>query len=78
MGDLWFTVYLRTRLTVYQKKNAAAQYSLVCGTFFCMILFAVFVFMQNEGKDILHVSSAKVVQEVSKNADITDVWKKLP
>lgn len=41
-----------------------------------MILFAVFVFMQNEGKDILHISSTKVVQEVSKNADITDVWKK--
>ena len=44
----------------------------------CMILFAVFVFMQNEGKDILHISSTKVVQEVSKNADITDVWKKVP
>ena len=41
-------------------------------------LFAVFVFMQNEGKDILHISSTKVVQEVSKNADITDVWKKIP
>ena len=47
-------------------------------TFICMVLFAVFVFMQNEGKDILHMSSAKVVQEVRKNADITDVWKKLP
>jgi len=47
-------------------------------TFICMILFAVFVFMQNEGKDILHISSTKVVQEVSKNADITDVWKKIP
>ena len=54
------------------------QGSLGIRTFFCMILFAVFVFMQNEGKDILHVSSAKVVQEVSKNADITDVGKKLP
>ena len=43
-----------------------------------LILFAVFVFMQNEGKDILHISSTKVVQEVSKNADITDVWKKIP
>ena len=41
-----------------------------------MILFAVFVFMQNEGKDILHISSTKVVQEVSKNADIIDVWEK--
>lgn len=47
-------------------------------TFICMVLFAVFVFMQNEGKDVLHVSSAKVVQEVRKNADITDVWKNLP
>lgn len=50
-------------------------------TVVCMILFAVFVFMQNESKDILHVNSAKIIQEVTKNPDITDiveVWKGLP
>ena len=59
-------------------EEEAEQGSLGIRTFICMILFAVFVFMQNEGKDILHISSTKVVQEVSKNADITDVWKKIP
>lgn len=57
-------------------EEEAEQGSLRIRTFICMILFAVFVFMQNEGKDILHISSTKVVQEVSKNADIIDVWKK--
>ena len=47
-------------------------------TFVCMILFAVFVFMQNEGKAILHVSSAKVIQEIRKNMDVIDVRDKLP
>ena len=49
-------------------------------TVICMILFAVFVFMQNEGKDILHINSTKIIQEVTKNPDITDlveVWKDL-
>ena len=59
-------------------EEEAEQGSLGIRTFICMILFAVFVFMQNERKDILHISSTKVVQEVSKNADITDVWKKIP
>ena len=59
-------------------RQEAEQGSLGIRTFICMILFAVFVFMQNEGKDILHISSTKVVQEVSKNADITDVWEKIP
>ena len=59
-------------------EDEAEQGSLGIRTFICMILFAVFVFMQNEWKDILHISSTKVVQEVSKNADITDVWKKIP
>ena len=54
-------------------EEEAEQGSLRIRTFICMILF-----MQNEGKDILHISSTKVVQEVSKNADITDVWKKIP
>ena len=62
----------------YNETTIMLQGSLVIRTFICMILFAVFVFMQNEGKDILHISSTKVVQEVSKNADITDVWKKIP
>ena len=47
-------------------EEEAEQGSLGIRTFICMILFAVFVFMQNEGKDILHISSTKVVQEVSK------------
>lgn len=42
-------------------EEEAEQGSLGIRTFICMILFAVFVFMQNEGKDILHISSTKVV-----------------
>ena len=60
------------------KTEKTEQGSFGLRTFICMILFAVFVFMQNEEKDILHVSCAKVIQEVSQNTDITDVWKKLP
>ena len=58
--------------------NETEQGSFGLRTFICMILFAVFVFMQNEGKDILHVNSAKIIQEINKNIDITDVWNKLP
>ena len=36
-------------------EEEAEQGSLGIRTFICMILFAVFVFMQNEGKDILHI-----------------------
>lgn len=44
-------------------------------TFICMICFAVFAFMQKEEKTILHVNSVKVIQEVTKNTDFTDIWK---
>lgn len=54
------------------------QNTLGIRTFICMILFAVFVFMQNEGKDILHVNSTKIIREVTKNPDVKDVWKKFP
>ena len=62
---------------LYRTENTE-QGSFGIRTFICMILFAVFVYMQNEGKDILHISSAKVIQEVRKNTDITNVWNKLP
>lgn len=52
--------------------------SLGIRTFICMILFAVFVYMQNGGKDILHVNSNRVVREVKKDMNWTDVWRKLP
>lgn len=57
-------------------EEEAEQGSLGIRTFICMILFAVFVFMQNEGKDILHISSTKVVQEVSKTLTLPMCGKK--
>ena len=59
-------------------EEEAEQGSLGIRTFICMILFAVFVFMQNEGKDILHISSTKVVQEVSKTLTLLMCGKKVP
>ena len=57
-------------------EEEAEQGSLGIRTFICMILFAVFVFMQNEGKDILHISSTKVVQESVKTLTLLMCGKK--
>lgn len=49
----------------------------VIRTFLCVMLFAAFVVMDYEDSKILHVSSDQIVEEITTDVDIAEVWKNL-
>lgn len=45
--------------------------------FICFLLFSAFVAMDYQGKEILHVDSDRISQEISTDIDVAEVWKNL-
>ena len=45
--------------------------------FLCFMLFAAFVAMDNNGITVKSVSSDRIVQEITTNLDVAEVWKNL-
>lgn len=45
--------------------------------FICFLLFAVFVAMDYQGKEVLHVDSNRISQEISTDLDVAEIWKNL-
>lgn len=45
--------------------------------FICFLLFTVFVAMDYQEKEILHVDSDRISQEISTDLDVAEVWKSL-
>jgi len=41
------------------------------------MLFAAFVAMENNGIEVKHVSSDRVIQEITTDMDVAEVWKNL-
>ena len=45
--------------------------------FLCFMLFAAFVAMDNNGITVKSVSSDRIVQEITTDLDVAEVWKNL-
>lgn len=45
--------------------------------FICFLLFTVFVAMDYQEKEILHVDSDRISQEISTDMNVAEVWKSL-
>ena len=43
----------------------------------CLMLFAAFVMMDTQGQKIMEVDSNKIVQEITTDTDVAEVWRNL-
>ena len=45
--------------------------------FLCLLLFAAFVSMDKNKSEVMHVDSSRIVDEISTDLDVAEVWKEL-
>ena len=45
--------------------------------FLCLMLFAAFVTMDMKKQEVFHVSSERIVKEITTDLDVAEVWKNL-
>ncbi len=78
----------RTAPAVHPKYKAAYQQiyedgqSNPAGTFgirlfLCLVLFAAFVSMDKNGREVWQVDSSRIMNEITSDVDIAEVWKEL-
>lgn len=46
-------------------------------TFLCVLLFAAFVTMDKQDSKVFHVSSDQIVNEITSDLDVAEVWREL-
>lgn len=64
-----------TRLYGDEEEMAPGTFGL--RLFLCFMLFAAFVAMDNNGITVKSVSSDRIVQEITTDLDVAEVWKNL-
>lgn len=45
--------------------------------FLCLLLFAAFVSIDKNQGEVMHVSSSRIVDEITTDLDVAEVWKEL-
>ncbi|MGF0032892.1 hypothetical protein ACQRBN_07980 [Bariatricus sp. SGI.154] len=45
--------------------------------FLCLLLFAAFVAMDKNGSEVMKVDSSRIVEEITYDLDVAEVWKSL-
>ena len=45
--------------------------------FLCLLLFAAFVSMDKNKREVMNVNSSRIVDEITTNLDVAEVWKEL-
>ncbi|MDE7038261.1 MAG: hypothetical protein K2O98_10000, partial [Lachnospiraceae bacterium] len=45
--------------------------------FLCLLLFAAFVSMDKQGSEVGQVDSKRIVDEITNDVDIAEVWREL-
>ena len=46
-------------------------------SFLCVIIFVLFVIMDKEGETVMNVSSDQIVEQITSEFDISEVWNNL-
>lgn len=60
-----------------REEEPAGAGTLGIRTFLCVLLFAAFVTMDKQDSKVFHVSSDQIVNEITSDIDIAEVWKNL-
>ena len=45
--------------------------------FLCLVLFAAFVSMDKNGSEVMRVDSSRIMNEITSDIDIAEVWREL-
>ncbi len=45
--------------------------------FLCLLLFAAFVSIDKNQSEVMHVNSSRIVDEITTDLDVAEVWKEL-
>ncbi|MGN1166767.1 MAG: hypothetical protein ACI4S2_10125 [Lachnospiraceae bacterium] len=60
------------------REDAEEEYSTFgIRAFLCLLLFVAFVTMDIKKQEILHVDTQRIVQEITTDLDVAEVWKNL-
>ena len=62
---------------LYGEEDTGAVSTFGIRVFLCFMLFAAFVAMENNGIEVKHVNSDRVIQEITTDMDVAEVWKNL-
>ena len=62
---------------LYGSEDEMAPATFGLRLFLCFMLFAAFVAMDNNGITVKSVSSDRIVQEITTDLDVAEVWKNL-
>ena len=62
---------------IYGEDQIPVRGTLGLRAFLCFMLFAVFVTMKTQEKEVLNVDSYRIVEEITYDLDVAEVWKNL-
>lgn len=62
---------------IYEEEQLPAAGTFGIRLFLCLLLFAAFVSMDKQGREVGQVDSKRIVEEISYDVDIAEVWKEL-
>ncbi len=62
---------------IYEDERTETPGTFGIRLFLCLLLFAGFVSMDKNGSEVWQVDSSRIVNEISYDVDIAEVWKEL-
>lgn len=62
---------------IYDEEQAGMPGTFGIRLFLCLLLFAAFVSMDKNGNEVMQVDSTRIVDEITSDIDIAEVWKEL-
>lgn len=62
---------------IYGGEDETSVSTLGIRTFFCLLLFLLFVAMDYKGEEVLNIGSDEIIETISEDLDVKEVWKNL-
>ena len=62
---------------LYGEEAERSESTFGARVFLCLLLFAAFVTMDMKKQEVFHVSSDRIVKEITTDLDVAEVWKNL-
>ena len=62
---------------LYGTEETGAVSTFGIRVFLCFMLFAAYVAMDNNGIEVRQVDSSRIVEEITADVDVAEVWKNL-
>lgn len=62
---------------LYGEEGAGSESTFGARVFLCLLLFVAFVTMDMKKQEVFHVDSQRIVNEITTDLDVAEVWKNL-